>query len=77
MMPWNKREVYMGFSMDRCTEIQGILANNNIECTYKVINRNSNNRGKLGTLGEKVEFTYTYYVYVHKKDYEFAMQSIF
>ena len=73
---WNRKEVYMGYSMVECGEIRSILATNNIKYTYKVINRYAHGRGTRSSFGEKSEFSYMYYVYIHKKDYEWVYSVI-
>jgi len=70
---WNRNEVYTGFSIKRFSEVRDILSSHGIKYTYKVINRNTSssfdsNRSRIGTLGEKSQLAYEYYVYVHKSD---------
>lgn len=72
---WNRNEVYTGFSMKRFGEVRNILSANGIKYTYKVVNRNSN-RSRTGTLGEKSQMAYEYYIYVHKNDYANAYSII-
>lgn len=77
IMIWNRKEVYFGNSMKRFNEVREALALSKIKFTYRVINRNNAasfgaSRARTGTLGERTDFAYEYYVYVHKKDYEEA-----
>ena len=77
IMFWNRKEVYVGFSMKSFGEIRDILSANGIKYTYKVININSSStigssRVSLGSLGEKPQLAYEYYVYVNKNDYDNA-----
>ncbi|MBR0599964.1 hypothetical protein [Sinanaerobacter chloroacetimidivorans] len=72
---FNRKEVYHGFSMEDFGRIRGILQDNQIKYTYKVLN--PNNRGIFdaghsngGTLGLNLKYAYEYYLYVHKDDYE-------
>lgn len=81
IMLWNRNEVYTGFSMKRFSEVRDILSLNGIKYTYKVVNRNNSsgfdsNRSRIGTLGEKSQLAYEYYVYVHKNDYDNAYSII-
>ena len=73
---WNRKEVYMGYSMNECGEIRSILAANSIKFTYKVVNRYAHGRGTRGSFGERAELSYMYYIYVYKKDYEWACRVI-
>ena len=52
---WNRKEVYMGYSMNECGEIRSILAANSIKFTYKVVNRYAHGRGTRGGFGERAE----------------------
>lgn len=73
---WNRREVYMGYSMTDFAETRSTLTVNQIKYTYRVITPNSDGRGTRGSFGERAEFSHMYYVYVHKKDYEWACRAI-
>ena len=74
---WNRKEVYMGYSMSECSEIRGVLSANQIKYTYKVVNPfASSGRGTRGSFGENHELSHMYYVYVHVKDYEWASKLI-
>lgn len=74
---WNRKEVYMGYSMAECGEVRSILAGNKIKYTYKVVNPFSNSvRGARWHFGESTSLSYMYYVYVHKKNYEWACKLI-
>lgn len=74
---WNRKEVYMGQSMSRYNDIRDILSDNEIKYTYKVVNRNSlTGRSTRGSIGERTELAYMYYVYVHRDDYERAYGMI-
>ena len=49
--------------------------------TYKTINHNNSEfpgrgRGVKGSFGERSEFSYMYYIYVHRNDYEHAYELI-
>ena len=73
---WNRKEVYFGTSMEKFSEVRSLLSINKIKYSYKVINNSSSfgsNRGHTGTFGQRIEYSYQYYVYVHKNDYEDAL----
>ncbi len=70
---WNQREVFMGNSMQRFSEVRTILDTNKIKYKYKVVSLNQGvTRGRTGTFGENIDYLNTYYIYVHKKDYDNA-----
>lgn len=77
IMFWNRREVYMGFSLQKFSEIKDILLANNIKYDYKVINNISGNtRARFGSFGMNSKYEYEYYLYVHKNDYDYAFAKI-
>ncbi len=69
---WNRREVYHGFSLKAQAETSEFLKANHIKYDYRVINLNSNNRGRTGSYGLNKDYEKEYYIYVHKKDYEYV-----
>ncbi|MDV3425764.1 MAG: hypothetical protein LIR50_00570 [Bacillota bacterium] len=74
---WNQKEVFTGYSLQKFNEVCQILAANKIEYKYRLVNNNntylfSSSRARTGTFGENMEYSITYYVYVHKKDYDNA-----
>lgn len=79
---WNRKEVYVGYSMSRCSEIRSILAMHHIKYTYKTINGHNSSalpgvgRKTIRSIGVPNEFRYMYYIYVHKNDYDLAYQVI-
>lgn len=77
---WNKREVFVGQSLEKFSRVRQILISNGIKYTHKAMNRksagiNSGTR-RMGTLGQNYMSEYMYYVYVHKNDYELAMELL-
>lgn len=77
IMFWNRREVYIGFSMKKFNEIRDILLANNIKYDYRVINHNGeNSRARFGSYGMNSKYEYEYYLYVHKSDYDYAYAKI-
>ena len=73
---FNRREVYVGFSMEKFAQIRDVLSANHLNYTYKVINSSGYDSRKYGGLGQNYQYTYEYYLYVHKDDYEEACYLI-
>ena len=78
---FNRKEIFVGSSIDQFNNVRERLRQNNIKYTYRVMDRNSSNvvgsqRGRTGTLGQDLNISKTYYLYVHKKDYEQAIGLI-
>lgn len=78
---FNRKEIFVGSSIDQFNNVRERLIQNNIKYTYRVMDRNSSNvvgsqRGRTGTLGQDLNISKTYYLYVHKKDYEQAIGLI-
>lgn len=75
---FNRKEVLLTFDLDYLSKARSKLKQNDIEYYAKVVNRNSSTRGSfgasrrasLGTLGQKINYTYEYHLYVHKKDFD-------
>lgn len=75
-MFWNQKEVFMGCSLQRFNEVRYTLSENGIEHKYRVIDNNNpsflglSRRARTGTFGEKMDYSKTYYIYVHKSNYD-------
>ena len=72
---FNRKEICVCQSMERFNEIRKILIEKNVKYSYRVIDRNGSNivgsqRGRTGTFGQNMNTSETYYIYVHKKDYD-------
>lgn len=77
IMPWNRKEVYTGQSMDQFYEVRDILVQNKIAYTYRVINqRSSRIRNHIIDIGLDTSTLYTYILYVHQHHAEEAGQLI-
>ncbi|MDF2883568.1 MAG: hypothetical protein K0R54_4125 [Clostridiaceae bacterium] len=81
IMFWNRKEVFMGYSLHKLREVRDILYENKIKYDYRIVNPKgpylfSSRRARIGTYGEKKEYSPTYYVYVHKNDYEYAYEVL-
>lgn len=76
-MIWNRKEVFVTHSLPQFNRVRDYLDISKVENKYRVFNRNSayligSRRARTGSFGEKFEHTNTYYIYVHKKNYEIA-----
>lgn len=79
--PWNRREVYMGFSIEKCSQVRGILAAQGIKYTHRLVSHSNNTffvsqRARTGSYGENRDYSTQYYVYVHKDDYKKAAAAL-
>lgn len=77
IMIWNQKEVFVGYSLQKFNEVRQMLSANKIDYKHRLVNNNKTNlfssrRARTGTFGENMDYSITYYVYVHKKDYEKA-----
>lgn len=77
IMIWNRKEVFVGWSMEQFYNVRRILAENKIKYTFKVVSNSAptifgSGRGHTGNFGEDMRFSTTNYVYVHKKDFDQA-----
>jgi hypothetical protein len=76
-MYWNRREVFLGYSMKQFSEVRSILSSNNIKYNYKVkSNYASSDRGHSGSFGLNMDYACQYYIYVHRQDYARACHLI-
>lgn len=81
---FNRRELAITFEMKKQAEIREMLSLHGIEYQIKTVNRTSpgflpvgsGTRARTGTPGIKMEYTYTYKIYVKKSDYEKARAVI-
>ena len=73
IMIWNQKEVFVGYSLQKFNEVRQILVANKIKYKHRLVNNNNTSgRARTGTFGENMEYSITYYIYVHKNDYENA-----
>lgn len=78
---WNQKEVFFGYSLQRLSEVRGILTASKIKYKYRVVSHKSaylfsSRRARTGTFGENPDYSNTYYVYVHKRDYDNACAAL-
>ncbi len=82
IMIWNRKEVFVGNSSQRFDEVRYKLSTNRINYDYKIVDSTSpsyfgsSNRARTGTYGVNMNYTKTYYIYVHKNDYDKAQASL-
>ena len=79
MMPWQKEEVRLTDSENEFNKIRGILSGNNIKYDYRIKSRNQTLRSDspfLGRYGTNPSAGIMYYIYVNKKDYEYAAKLL-
>ncbi|WP_186430374.1 hypothetical protein [Clostridium sp. BSD9I1] len=76
MFLFNKKDVYIGYSMEDLSKVRGILEKEGIKYTYKVIKHSGSTRGKFGSLGIDMNYEKQYVVSVSKDDYEKARYLI-
>jgi putative aminopeptidase FrvX len=75
IMLWNRKEVSVGQSLQTFNEVRNTLSSNGIRYIYKIVDSTSpsyfgsSNRARTGTYGINTDYTKTYYIYVHKRDY--------
>ena len=74
IMIWNRKEIFVGNSLQRFDEIRSRLSLNKIKYDYKIVDSTSSgyfgpsNRARTGTYGLNMNYAKTYYIYVHKND---------
>ena len=78
---FTRKELLITFDTKRYADVRDILSANGIDYTIKVINlQNSsvfeNKRDRYGSFGVNQNYSYEYKIYVHKKDYEYALRQI-
>lgn len=73
IMIWNRKEVFIGNSLKEFSHIRAVLNANKINYKYKIgrLNQGVSNRS-AATLGENTNSLITYYIYVHRKNYDNA-----
>lgn len=82
MMIWNRKEVFVGSSLQAFNEARNMLISNRIKYDYKVVDSTSSglfgssDRARLGTYGVNMDYTKIYYIYVHKNDYDLAKELL-
>lgn len=79
---FNRREIITTFNLNVLDQARDVLRAAGIKYYIKTVNRRSpspfstGSRGHTGTAFEKMEYEYTYYLYVHKNDYKEAVEIV-
>ena len=73
---FNRRELFVTYSIKRQAEIRDRLSEKGIDYSIRTVSRSAKfdgiRTGGLGTLGQMMEYDTEYIFYVHRKDYEYA-----
>lgn len=78
MFLFNKKEVYVGYPLDKFNKIRDLLEMENIKYTYKIINHsgewiiNGTIRSQIGSRDINSQYEKLYSISVKKDDYEKA-----
>lgn len=75
---WNRKEIYNGFSIAEFNRLKDILSIKGINYDFKTVNRSASSgfdvsRARTGSMGENIKYSYEYYIYVHKDNYDEAV----
>ena len=78
---FNRKELFLTMDFNKQADIREILAAGNIPCVTKTTNIMNaqafgSHRGHQGSLGINQDYAYEYRIYVHKKDYDKAVNLI-
>jgi hypothetical protein len=82
MFPFNKEDVYIGYSIEELSKVRNILDNEGVKYSYKVANRQGQwagmgtRRGTYGGFGINMDYEKRYTVSVHKKEFEKAKHLV-
>ena len=74
---FNRKELLITTDMSRQGNVRDVLSANGIDYTVRVINPQSgSSRARYGSFGVNSDSSYEYKIYVHKKNYEYALKLI-
>lgn len=78
---FNRKELLITMDIKRQSNVRDILSANSIDYTIKVTNLQSASavgsmRGRIGNFGINQNYSYKYKIYVHRKDYQYALRLI-
>lgn len=78
---FTRKELLVTTDLSRQADVRDILSANKIAYTVKVTNLQSasffgSDRARFGSFGIDPKYSYEYKIYVHKKDYEYALHLI-
>lgn len=81
ILPWKRKEVFMGSSMMDFCKVRELLSENHIEYDFRIVDRSAwgHSFGRTPSLtrlnlpfGNQEPNSMSYYIYVYKEDYETA-----
>ena len=80
-MFWNRRLLYKGKSKEKYNEIRNLLELNGIRYTDKIENENKDkgpmiDKMIVGTWAKSESYSYNYFIFVSRDDYEVASSLI-
>ena len=78
---FNRKELLITMDMNQQSNVRNILSANGVDYTTKVTNLQSpsvfeNKRGRYGSFGINQNYSYEYKIYVHRKDFDYALSLI-
>ena len=78
---FNRKELLITMDINHQANVRNILSANGIDYITKVTNLQSpsvfeNKRGRYGNFGINQAYSYEYKIYVHKKDYDYALSLL-
>ncbi len=78
---FNRKELLITMDMSCQSRVREVLSAKGIDYTIKVTNLQSasivgNRRSRYGSFGINQDYSYEYKIYVHRKDYEYALKLI-
>ena len=78
---FTRKELLVTFDMKRQNDVRDILSANGVKYAVKVTDRQNaailgSGRARTGSFGMDPNLSYEYKIYVHKKDYDYAMSLI-
>ena len=75
---FNRKELLITMDLNRQSTVRDILSANGIDYSVKVTNIQSApiNRSRFGSFGANQNYSYEYKIFVHKKDYDYALYLI-
>lgn len=74
ILPWKRKEVYMGFDMQQFNRVLDVLSAAKIKYKYSTVSH-SIFRGRSSN-GGNINYSLMYYVYVHREDFDQACYVI-
>ena len=78
---FNRKELLVTFDIKKQSDVRDILSANGINYIVKVVDRQNsslfgNSRARVGSLGMNANVEYGYKIFVHKNDYDMALNLV-